>query len=250
MEMYNINEAFKALEDLPQIGSEERTIFRYNDPEDLKDLELFIKDSESDVVEDPVEMVVDIDAEDEEDIKDTYVGDIILGCRACNTLIYKIEDQLEVEEEKDDDGNDIYNKGEECPHCHSTIGFKLIGKVAPYNAEESEELKSEEEAGEDFEDEEVFQSTESEPVEDEEFKEEEVEVKESLNEDLDKAKELIDVVKDQLEVVDRKVSGAQSNVEKIKDELDESCDNCKESEKEELKEEDKSAAISIDDAQK
>lgn len=192
MENYNITEAFKALDEVAEIELKDlepkKSIFSFNDDEDVEELKtlLDIGDVEE---EDPVEMIIDIDAESEEDLKDTYVGDVILQCNVCKSLLYKPEDQLVKDETIED--QEVYNIEEECPHCHKLLGYTLIGKVAPYDAEESEELQAEDEAGEDVEDEEVFKSTELEPAEDVDFEEEEkVEVKESL----DEAKNKTDVI--------------------------------------------------------
>lgn len=185
MENYNITEAFKALDEVAEIELQDlepkKSIFSLNDEEDVEELKS-IMDIDEVEEEDPIEMIIDIDAEDEEELKDTYVGDVILQCNVCKSLLYKPEDQLVKDETVED--RDIFNVDEECPHCHKLLGYTLIGKVAPYDKEESEELQSEGEAGEDFEDE-VFNSTEAEPAEDLDFEEEEeVEVKkESLEEE-------------------------------------------------------------------
>lgn len=175
LELYNINEAFKALEDISEDELKTKTEFNLLDSDDIDSLKSIIIDSGV-TEEDPVEMVIDIDAEDEEELKDTYIGDAILSCKACKSLLYKPEDLLVKSEEKDPDGNDTYNIEEVCPHCHSLIGFDLIGKVAPYDKEESEELQQEDESGSDIESDEddVF-------VKDDKFDES---YDERLNEDL------------------------------------------------------------------
>ena len=185
MENYNITEAFKALDEVAEIELQDlepkKSIFSLNDEEDVEELKSLMDIDEVEE-EDPIEMIIDIDAEDEEELKDTYVGDVILQCNVCKSLIYKPEDQLVKDETVED--KDVFNVDEECPHCHKLLGYTLIGKVAPYDKEESKELQAEGEAGEDFEDE-VFNSTETEPAEDVDFEEEEeVEVKkESLEEE-------------------------------------------------------------------
>lgn len=86
-----------------------------------------------------VEVVIDPEAETEEDLKDSYIGDIILSCEVCHSMIYKREEEISVEED-----SDMANVGELCPYCYSSDGFKIIGKVAPY-----EEITVETESGED-----------------------------------------------------------------------------------------------------
>lgn len=86
-----------------------------------------------------VEVVIDPEAETEEDLKDSYIGDIILACEVCHSMIYKREEEVSVKED-----SDMANVGEVCPYCYSEDGFKIIGKVAPY-----EEITVETESGED-----------------------------------------------------------------------------------------------------
>ena len=134
MEMYNINEAFKALEDvsLDEINAD-------LEKENQKVFSL----SDEDIQEDPIEMITDIEADDEEELKDTYVGDVILQCNSCKEKIYRKEDDLVLADKENEEDEDVYNVDLECPHCHQYVGYELIGKVAPYDAEESEELKAE-----------------------------------------------------------------------------------------------------------
>ena len=80
-----------------------------------------LEDSEDNVVE----KIVDIDANTIEELKDSYIGNAIIRCPACKTLIYKKPELLEKDSE-----SDVYNVGETCPHCGSTDGFELVGQVA------------------------------------------------------------------------------------------------------------------------
>ena len=73
-----------------------------------------------------IEKVVDLDAEDKEELRGTYVGDIILRCPTCRTLIYKNKEEVVSDEE-----SEYVNIGDECPHCKSEEGFEVVGKVAP-----------------------------------------------------------------------------------------------------------------------
>lgn len=79
------------------------------------------------------ETIVDVDAETIDELKDSYVGNAILRCPVCRTLIYKKPDDL-----KQDGDNEIYNVDEECPHCHSQDGFELVGQVAELTKDEAE----------------------------------------------------------------------------------------------------------------
>lgn len=85
-----------------------------------------------------VEKIVDVDANTVDELKDSYVGNAILQCPICRTLIYKKPDALKKDEE---DGN-IYNKEETCPHCGSLDGYLLVGQVATYDTPFETEEKS------------------------------------------------------------------------------------------------------------
>ena len=74
------------------------------------------------------ETIVDVDAETIDELKDSYVGNAILRCPVCRTLIYKKPEALKKNEDKD-----LYNVEEECPHCHALDGFELVGQVAAMN---------------------------------------------------------------------------------------------------------------------
>jgi len=76
------------------------------------------------------EQIVDVDADTIDKLKDSYIGNVILQCPICRTLIYKKPDLLKKDEE-----TDIYNKDEECPHCGSVDGFDLVGQVASLDVE-------------------------------------------------------------------------------------------------------------------
>ena len=75
-----------------------------------------------------VEKIVDVDANTIDELKDSYVGNAILQCPICRTLVYKKPDAL-----KKADEENIYNKEETCPHCGSLDGYLLVGQVATYD---------------------------------------------------------------------------------------------------------------------
>ena len=114
-----------------------------NDSKEVEEGQEFIDNDEEDK---PIEQVVDVDAEAIEDLKPSYLGNIILQCPACKTMIYKdIEDVKKDENEVEEGAPVFFNVGEECPHCGSTDGFILIGQVAKLDTEEQEEVEDEEE---------------------------------------------------------------------------------------------------------
>ena len=109
--------------------------------EEFKD---FIDDEEAD---NTVE-VIDIDAEDEEDVKPSYIGDAVIVCPTCHSAFFKTAEEVVVREDEEvvEGEEDIVNVGEECPVCGSVEGFNLVGKVVPYTeVEVSVEEKPEEE---------------------------------------------------------------------------------------------------------
>ena len=115
MENY-LSEAFKSLdildEDVFEVDKDGLTA--------LKDFE--DKDEDDDSI-----TVVDPDAENEEDLEDSYIGKVILDCSVCHTDIYKDKEDVVIDEE-----SDLANIGEECPYCYSSEGFKVIGEVKPF----------------------------------------------------------------------------------------------------------------------
>ena len=122
-----------------------------------------LKEFENQEFDDDYVEVIDTEAETEDDISDSYIGQVILDCNVCHSKLYKNKEDVVVEEEN-------ANIEEECPFCYSTEGFKVIGEVAPYG-EQSEEV---EETEDEIEDE------TKEETEDVEVEETENEIDESL----------------------------------------------------------------------
>lgn len=95
-----------------------------------------LKEFENQEFDDDYVEVIDTEAETEDDISDSYIGQVILDCNVCHSKLYKNKEDVVVEEEN-------ANIEEECPFCYSNEGFKVIGEVAPYGEtvddEESEE---------------------------------------------------------------------------------------------------------------
>lgn len=134
----------------------------------IQDLKDFMN---GDIVDD-TRVIIDPEAETEEDLKDSYIGDVILRCETCESMIYKKPEEVIVDEE-----DQLANVDEECPFCHTISGYKIVGQIGEYCPHCDEE---------DHEDETV----EEEEVEvKEETPEEEVEEKEIVEESLKEAKE-------------------------------------------------------------
>lgn len=116
----NLNEAFKVLDALNE------DTFDLT-PDGIKDLARFKQtDDMTDVVD-----VIDTEAKDESEIKDSYVGKVILDCQVCHSKQYKDKEDVVL-----DDTHTLANVGEECPYCYTSDGFKVIGEVVEFPAEE------------------------------------------------------------------------------------------------------------------
>ena len=118
-----------------------------NDEKEVKKgKEILTKDKEEEV-----EQIVDVDADTVDKLKDSYIGNTILQCPVCRTLLYKKPDAIVKDEE-----SELYNVGEVCPHCGSEDGYDLVGQVAPLNipVEEPKQTTGKETDGVDTPDEE------------------------------------------------------------------------------------------------
>lgn len=115
-------EAFKALDDVedvtPCLHEEMFTV----DSDGLSELADFEVESEK---SEDKKRVIDPEAKNEEELKSSYVGKVIIDCNQCHSKIYKDKEDIVI------DGDDA-NKEEECPYCFATEGFKVVGEVAPY----------------------------------------------------------------------------------------------------------------------
>jgi hypothetical protein len=133
---------------------------------DKKKVEQELENREEEKQEEEVEMVVDVEVDKVEDLKDSYVGNFILQCSVCHTLVYK-EPELVVSGEEDEE---LVNVEEACPHCKAEEGFIIVGKVASIKDEEQEE--SEDEATSEDENQSEDEEENTEEIEDEEMKNE------------------------------------------------------------------------------
>lgn len=119
MENYNINDAFKALEGLNE------DIFSADD-KGIEELRSFY-DGDTDF---EAEDIIDVEAKTKEDLKDSYVGHVILRCPICTTLIYKLPKEIILDED-----TAYANVGEECPVCSSVDGWDIVGQVVDFDKE-------------------------------------------------------------------------------------------------------------------
>ena len=117
--------------------------YNLNNDEDIEDAKEVL-DTNDKPEKESTEMIVDVNAESEEDLKDSYIGDIIIECPVCKTKIYKTKEELVIDGQDDDKEQSLedatVNVGEACPHCKQEDGFVVIGKVAPIK-DESEDTE-------------------------------------------------------------------------------------------------------------
>lgn len=117
-----LNEAFKKLDLL------EEEDFNLSRAGSIEDAQNFVDDEVNDDVD--LLNIIDVDAETEDELQDNYIGDVILECDVCHSMIYKKPEEVQIDEE-----TQTVNTSEECPYCMSTDGFKVIGQVAPFREE-------------------------------------------------------------------------------------------------------------------
>ena len=166
-QMY-IEEAFKRLNLLEDDYS-------YSEDQQLELLNSFVSDDIDDI---PEEEIIDVEAETCDDLQDNYIGKVIIECDCCHTRLYKDQEDLILG--SSEDGVELFNVDEECPVCHTTSGYRVIGKIEQYSDDAHKE--DEEEHDEEPEEEEVEKPEEVEEPEDDDFEEE---VHEALKEALD-----------------------------------------------------------------
>lgn len=118
-------EAFKAFDAL------EEDTFEVSDS-GIEQLDGFLDDSSA-FDRDTVE-VFDLEADNEEDLKDSYVGEAILDCCVCHEKLFKNKEDIIIDEEAQ-----VANVGEECPYCFSVDGFMVLGEVAPFQPKKEKE---------------------------------------------------------------------------------------------------------------
>lgn len=85
--------------------------------------------------------IIDPEAETQEDLKDSYIGKIILECPVCHSFVFNDKDTIDV-----DVDSKLANITQECPYCCEIGGFNIIGQVQGFEEEQPEdEVPAEEE---------------------------------------------------------------------------------------------------------
>lgn len=147
-----LSEAFKALEDVTDVPplmpkkpnkakpTNEGKTFDLGNAKDVEDAKKALAKSKK--RDDSEEKIVDVDANTIDQLKDSYIGNAILQCPVCRTLIYKKPDDLRKADDTPEgtpQDDVLYNVGEDCPHCGSDAGFNLVGQVADADVPEQPE---------------------------------------------------------------------------------------------------------------
>lgn len=129
-----MNEAFKRLDLLDEevISLDDNGIKRLAEIEDEDQEDIF--------------SVTDIDADTEEELKDSYEGKVIIDCNLCHSKIFKDKDDIHLSED-----GETCNEDEECPYCYSHDGYSIIGEVAPFHKDEDPKEDGEDKDGEEVE---------------------------------------------------------------------------------------------------
>ncbi len=147
----NLNEAFRALNALNEdtFSVSDDGIAKLADFRDNDDYEDEIK-------------VIDVDAETEDDLQDSYVGKVILDCCVCHSKLYKDKAEIEL-----NDDETFANVGEECPFCYTSDGFKVVGEVAAFGGVADNDGAEDVEDGNDTVEESLTEPTTKDDIKDE-----------------------------------------------------------------------------------
>lgn len=95
-----------------------------------------------------IEVVIDANAEVEDDLNVPHVGDVILTCSTCKAHFFKKPEEVKKDETPVKEGDKeifYYNSGEECPVCHAESGYEISGQVGQFEPEEEKEPEAKEE---------------------------------------------------------------------------------------------------------
>lgn len=125
--MSYLTEAFK------QLNIIDEDLFP-TDSEGLNKLKDFMKSD----IDDEDLVVYDETANNEDEIKDSYNGKVILRCNVCKSYFFKEPKSIIIDAEAG-----LANVGDECCYCHNDMGYNVVGVVAPYAADVSKEERAE-----------------------------------------------------------------------------------------------------------
>ena len=80
--------------------------------------------------------IIDPEADEVQDLEDTYEGKVILECVACHSKIVVDESKVYEDEETKTACPDMV-----CPVCNGELGYTILGKIEKYEAPEEQELE-------------------------------------------------------------------------------------------------------------
>ncbi len=127
----NLTEAFQALDKLDE------EVFSVTDT-DLSKLQDFMTSDDSIDEVDIFNLDAECDCEEE-----SHEGETVLDCCVCHSKLLKPVEEVIVDEE-----SELVNKGEECPYCFSTEGYKVVGEI---KSVEDNTIESDDDADDDTE---------------------------------------------------------------------------------------------------
>lgn len=117
-----INEAFKALDLLTE------DVFA-TDSESIKEL----SDFKTSDIDDEEISIIDMEADTEDELEDSYVGKIICDCNVCHSHVFKNKEEITI----DDQG--VVDIEDDCPYCGEANGFVIIGEITEFNPSSTSE---------------------------------------------------------------------------------------------------------------
>lgn len=117
----NLQEAFQALEIINE------DVFNIT-PEGAQKLDTILNSAD----DDNELSIIDLNAEYEDELQDSYIGDVILKCPVCESMIYKNPEEVVLSEEETTEGEKLVNIGDTCPYCQTSDGYIIIGQVEEY----------------------------------------------------------------------------------------------------------------------
>lgn len=104
----------------------------------VEDLDSFMSNSDEQAIS-----IIDPEANTIDELKDNYIGNVILECCVCHSKIYKKPEDVVIDED-----SSLANIEEECPYCSTVDGYKVIGQVAPFKPEADVEVDTNDDSAE------------------------------------------------------------------------------------------------------
>lgn len=141
MSLDTLNEAFKRLDMLNE------DMFDMS-LDGINKLDSTMEDDVADTID-----VIDAEANTEDDVKDSYIGKVIINCNVCHSHIFSNKEDINI----DDSG--IVNGEEACPYCGEQEGFTIVGKIERFEVESDDNCEDDDEEISDVSDEQETETT-------------------------------------------------------------------------------------------